>query len=302
MGITVQIDEIIACLRIAEKSSFKAAAEELFVSQPALSRRIERLEAAIGTQLLERTTWRVSLTRAGEQFLPHAHAALEELELAIRSVSETTVQRGALVTVACVPTVAAHLLPSVLKAFSSAHPNARVKTIDEGAAQVLDSVVSGSADFGVSFTGAQQADIEFGGIRSEHFLLAMPRSHRLAARTAVSWDDLAAESFIAVAGTSGNRALIDNALAKASKRPPTFYEASHIASAMGMVRASLGVAAVSGLAFAGNTYPDLVGIALHGPRISRTIGLIWRKGNRLHPTAAALLDMLRAALARPARE
>src|SRR6476620_9927941 len=99
MRIALQIDEIIAFLRIAEKSSFKAAAEELFVSQPALSRRIERLETAIGTQLLERTTRRVSLTRAGEQFLPHAHAALEALELAVRSVSETTVQRGALVTV-----------------------------------------------------------------------------------------------------------------------------------------------------------------------------------------------------------
>ena len=68
MRIALQIDEIIAFLRIAEKSSFKAAAEELFVSQPALSRRIERLETAIGTRLLERTTRRVSLTKAGEQF------------------------------------------------------------------------------------------------------------------------------------------------------------------------------------------------------------------------------------------
>ena len=299
MRIALQIDEIIAFLRIAEKSSFKAAAEELFVSQPALSRRIERLETAIGTQLLERTTRRVSLTRAGEQFLPHAHAALEALELAVRSVSETTAQRGALVTVACVPTVASHLLPSVLKAFSAAYPNARVKMIDEGATQVLDSVVSGIADFGVSFTGAQEADIEFEGIRSEHFRLAMPRRHHLADRAAVSWYELAGESFIAVAGTSGNRALIDNALAKASKRPAIFYEASHVAGAMAMVRAGLGVAAVPGLAFAGNTYPDLVGIALHGPRISRKMGLIRRKGSQLHPTAAALMDMLRKALARP---
>jgi DNA-binding transcriptional LysR family regulator len=67
---------------------------------------------------------------------------------------------------------------------------------------------------------------------------------------------------------------------------------------MAMVRAGLGVAAVPGLAFAGDTYPDLAGIALHGPRISRTMGLIKRKGSQLHPVAAALMDMLRSALAR----
>lgn len=296
MRIDFQIDDVIAFLRIAEKSSFKAAAEELFVSQPALSRRIEKLESALGAQLLERTTRRVSLTTAGEQFLPHAHAALEELELAMRSISETTVQRSALVTVACVPTVASHLLPAVLKTFSASHPGARVRMIDEGAAQVLDSVVSGIADFGVSFTGAQEADIEFEGLRGEDFLLAVPRDHSLARKAAVSWDELVSESFIAVAGTSGNRALIDNALTKASKRPAIFYEASHIAGAMAMVRAGLGVAAVPGLAFAGNTYPDLAGIALHGPRISRTLGLIRRKGSRLHPSALDLMDMLRATL------
>ena len=149
--------------------------------------------------------------------------------------------------------------------------------IDEGAAQVLDSVVSGIADFGVSFTGAQEADIEFEGIRSEPFRLAMPRGHRLAARASVSWDDLATESFIAVAGTSGNRALIDNALAKASKRPAIFYAGQPYRRRHGHGQGRPGRSRGARPALAGDTYPDLVGIALHGPRISRKMGLIRRK-------------------------
>ncbi|SNT35302.1 transcriptional regulator, LysR family [Noviherbaspirillum humi] len=296
MRIDLQTDEILAFLAVAEKSSFKAAAEELFVSQPALSRRIERLESALGSQLFERTTRRVSLTQAGRQFLPHAQAAMEELELAIRGISETSIQRGGMVTLACVPTVANHLVPSVLKEFAAKFPKARVKVIDEGAAQVLESVVAGIADFGINFIGAQESDIEFEGVYQENFVLAVPRRHSLARQASVSWDELAEESFISVGGTSGNRTLIDHALAKLKKRPAIRYEANHIAGAMGLVAAGLGVAAVPSLALFGDAYPTLTGLPLTGPRISRTIGLIHRKGSKLHPTAQALFGMVKKAM------
>jgi DNA-binding transcriptional LysR family regulator len=63
--ITFHLAEIVAFVAVAEKLNFRAAAETLFVSQPALSRRIAKLEQAVGTRLLERTTQRVCLTEAG---------------------------------------------------------------------------------------------------------------------------------------------------------------------------------------------------------------------------------------------
>ena len=90
MRINVELSEIQGFVAVAEKGSFRAAAESLFISQPALSRRIEKLEAELGSRLVERTTRRVSLTESGRQFLTHAQAVLAEMEKAVLGISERT--------------------------------------------------------------------------------------------------------------------------------------------------------------------------------------------------------------------
>jgi DNA-binding transcriptional LysR family regulator len=115
--INFHFDELEGFIAVADKLSFRAAAEVLFISQPALSRRIERLEAGLGSRLLERTTRRVSLTAAGVQFLPHAKTMMEELARAADGIAGTAVQRNSWVTVARIPSVAHHRLPAVLQAF-----------------------------------------------------------------------------------------------------------------------------------------------------------------------------------------
>ncbi|MFX5808950.1 LysR family transcriptional regulator, partial [Acinetobacter baumannii] len=84
----IETAELQAFLAVARQSSFRAAAEGLFITAPALSRRIENLEQALQERLFDRTTRRVSLTPAGELFLVHAQAVMDELELAVRSVEQ----------------------------------------------------------------------------------------------------------------------------------------------------------------------------------------------------------------------
>lgn len=228
------LDELMGFLSVADKLNFKAAAEDLFITQPALSRRIERLESALGSRLFERTTRRVSLTAAGRQFLPHVSSAIEELEMAAQGLSAIAIQRSGLVTVSCIPSLAGEWLPKVLKTFGVDFPNVRIRMIDESAGGVLDSVVTGIADFGLNFIGAQEADVEFEGIYEEFYVLAVPCGHRLAGRDVALWEDLADERLISMSPSSGNRALLDNALAKVHKRPLIFYETVHVAGALGL--------------------------------------------------------------------
>ncbi len=296
--INFNLDELQAFIAVAEKSSFKAAADDLFLSAPALSRRIEKLESTLGTRLLERTTRRVSLTHVGRQFLAHARSALDGLEDAVLRIADTAALRRGLVTVACVPSVAHQLLPQALTSFAAQFPNIRIKVIDEGANDVLESVLSGDADFGLNFMGAQEPDIDFKPIYRESYLLALRRDHALAGRTAVAWEDLADEKMISVSKSSGNRLLIDNALSRLAKRPSAFYEANHVAGVLGMVAAGLGVAAVPSLALPESARGLLTGIPLVKPAVSRILGLISRKGRPLPPAAAALYGMLKPS-ARP---
>ncbi|MEE3624262.1 LysR family transcriptional regulator [Nitrospirillum sp. BR 11752] len=292
MRLDFEFGEVLAFVTVAQTLNFRAAADRLYISQPALSRRIEKLEAALDMRLLERTTRKVELTDAGRQFLNHAVVILEELELARASMVERASRAKQLVTVACVPSVANHVLPEILRLYADTHAGVRIRVIDESAGKVLDAVLEGEADIGISFLGAQNADIDFTPIRSEPYVLAVRRDHPLAAATTARWADLERERLIAVSLNSGNRVLIENVLAGLPRRPIIHYEANHVAGALGLVSAGLGVAVLPGLALANDAYPGLVGLPMREPELSRTLGLLTRAGARLSQAATALQDLV----------
>lgn len=290
------LDDLQAFVAVAEKASFRAAADALHLSQPALSRRIDKLEMALGARLLERTTRRVSLTNVGRSFLDQARATLDSLEDAVLRLADHASLRRTQLTVACVPSVARHLLPGVLKAFSDTHPQVRIRVLDEDANTVLAAVLAGDADFGLNFVGAQDPGIAFDAIGQETYVLAMRREHPWATRDTVAWSELAGQKMVAVSRQSGNRVLMDNALSLLAHRPLAFYEANHVAGAMGLVEAGLGLAALPSLSLPAS-HPTLTGVALVEPVIHRVLGLIARRDRPLQPVAAALYGRLRASLA-----
>jgi DNA-binding transcriptional LysR family regulator len=296
MRINTEIGELQAFIAVAEKSSFRAAAESLFISQPALSRRIDKLEKDLNTRLLERTTRRVSLTDSGRQLLSHAQAVMDELTRAYQGLEARATARASKVTIACIPSVANHLLPAVLKDFAISSPGVRVKVIDESAQTVLDSVVRGQADFGLSFLGSQEAELDFFPIRMERYVAVVPASHALARRKTVAWRSLEDETLVSVSSSSGNRLIIDSAFAKSAKRPVIQYEINHVTGAINLVAAGLGIAIIPALAMEGPQYPHLKGIPLVEPAITRTLGLIVRKGDRLQGAAKVLADLLSSAV------
>ena len=292
--INFDLQELQAFVAVAEKLSFRAAAEELFLSAPALSRRIEKLETLLGVKLLERSTRHVALTNVGRVFLDHARGALDELEGAMLGISDLAAQRRGVVTVACVPSVAYYFLPSVIAKFSHQYPQIRVRIIDESANTVLNDIINRRADFGVNFIGTQEMDLEFEPVFSERFVLAVHVDHPLAKRRKVRWEEVCNERFITVGKSSGNRVLIDTALAQTAKRPSSFYEVAHVSSLLGLVEARLGVAAVPQLALPAKNHSTLKGIPLVEPVVTRTLGLLYRKNNPLSPAARILYDLIKA--------
>ncbi|NML18242.1 LysR family transcriptional regulator [Azohydromonas caseinilytica] len=286
------LEELQAFVAVADRSSFRMAAEHLYISQPALSRRIDKLEAALGLRLLERTTRQVDLTAAGRQFLERARQALEDLEDAVTRLSDDAQARRGQVTVACVPSVAQHVLPGIAKAFAQKQPHVRLRVIDDSAHRVLASVVSGEADFGLNFTGAQEPDVEFEVLGRDDYALVLPHDHPLATRAGVAWADLADQKMVAVSRQSANRLLVDHALAALPRRPVWFYETEHVAGALGLVSAGLGLAALPRLSVPPD-HPSLRCVPLVEPVVSRVVGLVTRRGRTLSPTACQLCELVR---------
>lgn len=290
---TLQFDlgDLQAFAAVAETGNFRKAAELVHISQPAFSRRIEKLETALGVRLLDRHTRKVELTAVGRDFARKTRQLLDDLDGTLLGIREVAATRMGEVAVACVPSAAAHFLPEVIRRYHAEFPNIRVKIFDAGANEVLAAVARGEADFGLNFIGSAEADLEFTMILEEPFVAACRRDHALAARRSVTWRDLRDHDFMTVAKSSGNRLLMDLALAGVPGRPVCIYEAQHVMTLLGLVEAGLGVAAVPRLAMPGKDHPTLVSIPLRDPVITRRLGLIRRRGRSLSPAAQQLYAM-----------
>jgi DNA-binding transcriptional LysR family regulator len=291
MAINFDLNDLQAFRAVAELGNFRRAAESVHISQPAFSRRVDKLEQALGVKLLERTTRRVTLTTVGRDFARKVGVMLDELDgtlLAMRGIAPT---RMGAVTVACVPSSVYYYLSQVIRRFRETYPRIRIKVIDASANEVLAAVSRGEADFGLNFIGSQEADIDFLPLAQERFVAACRRDHPLARKRRTTWGELASFDFIGVSQRSGNRLLVDQALAGVAVRPQAVFEADHVSTLLGMVEAGLGVAAVPSLAMPGKDHPLLVSVPLEEPIVTRHVGLIRRSGRALTPAAQQLFDV-----------
>ena len=140
--------------------------------------------------------------------------------------------------------------------------------------------------------GTQEPDIEFQPLLRERFVVACRKDHPLAAKRRVTWADLCQHDYVSVSKWSGNRLLIDQALAELPVRPRCLYEVRHVAGVLGLVEAGLGVAAVPQLAMPPGENASVIGRPLVGPAVARTVGLIRRRRRTLTPAAQMLYRLL----------
>jgi DNA-binding transcriptional LysR family regulator len=163
--------------------------------------------------------------------------------------------------------------------------------MDDSANQVLLAVARGEADFGLNFIGTQERDLEFEPLLEERFVAACRRDHPLAKRRQVTWAQLAEFDYIAAGKSSGNRLLLDQALAGVKTRPRICYETQHGTTMIGLVEAGLGIAVVPAIAMPAPEHPLLVSVPLVEPAITRKVGLIRRRNSTLSPAAQQFYDL-----------
>lgn len=288
MSFKFDLPDLQAFSSVANLGSFRAAALAIHLSQPALSRRIDKLEAALGVKLLDRSTRKVNLTTVGRSFARKVQHLLDELDSTLLGIEELAQQRTGLVTIACVPSATQYFLPKVLLNFHAQFPRIRVRIHDAHANEVLRAVAQGEADFGLNFIGQQEPDIVFSALLKDRFVLACHPKHPLANKKSVRWSELGRYDFMSVDKNSGNRLLLDLALAKTPDRPASIFESRHIHTLLGLVEAGVGVAAIPHLSMPQEANNRLVEVPLVAPVVHRQLGLIRRKGRSLSPAAQQL--------------
>jgi DNA-binding transcriptional LysR family regulator len=281
-----------AFLAIAEHGSFQKAADSIHITQTALSRRLQNLEAQLGVKLVERTTRSVALTSLGRDFLPQCRRLHADLEAALAEIQHSgKAQRGD-VSIACVPTVGIRYLPRIIQAYSALHPENRIRILDHASSDVAAAVMRRDAEFGINIAGSVHPNLRSVPLVEDRFVLVCRNDHPLAGRESVTWQQLEPFPLIFAGEVSGNRPLLDGALGGLGLALHSFYEVQRSSTALGLVAEGVAAAVVPSLALQAGAYPQLAVVALIAPAVSRTLVLVSRRNGHLSPAAQALYDMI----------
>ncbi|MEO1550651.1 MAG: LysR family transcriptional regulator [Pseudomonadota bacterium] len=298
MRINYDFADLQAFLAVMETGSFHQAAVRLNLSQPSITRRIHKLEDALGSTLFERTTRAVRPTLAAKRLKVSAEMLVDTAQETTRALRDETQafarQRAQVLTVASIPTALGPILLPALQALHAKAPGLRLRLLDLSANDVTDAVEKGDADLGLSSISFQSAATQFIPVMDDPLVLVTPPDHPLGARAPLDWSDLQGERVILPARGTGNRLLIDDAMARQDTPAHWGVEVGRSTSALDLVRFGYGVAVLPRLAVAGQAGAGLTWHAIGTPPILRPVGLVTRTAQPQPPLVAEAKALIQA--------
>jgi DNA-binding transcriptional LysR family regulator len=283
-----------AVIALAQFRSFVVAAASLGVSQPALSRAVQRLERSLGTALFSRSTRLVSLTAAGRDFLPTAERLLNDLDRHLGSMRELAEQQRGYVVVASLMSIAHHVLPAATAVYRRRFPGIDLH-LREGVQDAIVADVRGAvADIGIANVSDVTHPVVAEPLGDEPCLLVLPRRHRLARQRVLSLADLQGEPLISMPPESGLRRLIDGAALSAGVRLHHAITLNQYGTLFSFVRSELGMAIVPAAALPPRGDRALRVRRLTKPAITRKVGILTLGDRVLSPAAASFREIFKA--------
>ncbi|MCZ0736925.1 LysR family transcriptional regulator [Phreatobacter sp. AB_2022a] len=231
---------------LAEELHFGRAARRLNISQPPLSTGVRQLEEDLGVKLLERSSRRVALTRAGEAFAARAVMLLGQLAEAEALTRRIATSPGGVVRVGLVPSMIYRGLPEMLHDFAERHAGFTVEIREMNSAAQIAAVFESKIDIGFIHGLPLPAGMESLLIMDEPFVCCLPASHPLARSRRVPLASLALEPLIIFARPLAPHYHdhIVSLLRGAGFEPRIVHEVGHWLTVVALVAHELGVALV----------------------------------------------------------
>lgn len=273
--------------QVADGATVTEVAELYLVSQPGVSRGLQRLEEEVGTPLLMRSGRLLRPTHAGRAFKRHVDTVLHALDDGLAAAEELIDPESGTVRLAFQRSLGTWLVPDLLAGFRADHPRVRFEFEHSHDALGSSLVAGGRTDLELSARRPRNPDVEWERLLSQPLCLVVPPGHALAGRDEAALAEAAAEDFVMLGPEWELRALTDELCAQAGFAPRVAFEEDDIPVVRGFVAAGLGVAVVPAL-------PGEVLAHAGGPERSvrltdrgafRDVGLAWSRNRRLLPSA-----------------
>jgi DNA-binding transcriptional LysR family regulator len=237
----IDLGHVEALVEVSRMGSISRAAEALFVTQPALTARLQSMERALGTPLLVRSRHGSRLTEAGRALLPHAERALAALRQGRDAVDEVKTGGGGRLTIGAAPAVSTYVLPAMLHRFQARHPRVRLVVRSGHSEEILEMVLREEVEIGL-MRPIQHPEVSATLLYEDELVLVVHRGHRFAAGGHVRMGELANEHLILFDRTSSYHELTSAIVRQAGISPRGQLEVDNIDAAKRMVEQRLGIA------------------------------------------------------------
>ncbi|MDU0479720.1 LysR family transcriptional regulator [Staphylococcus chromogenes] len=267
-------EDVRSFIAVAEDGHLTDTAAQLGVPQPTLSRRIARLEAAVGTQLFDRIGRTLTLNQRGAAFLTYARRIIAETDAASTEVHRLMDPEYGTVRLGFMHSLGTWLVPSLLRRYRAFHPGVQFELRQGDARSLSEQVLNDDLDLAFVAPAPEIDGIGWQVLHKQRLALAVPEDHSLAAWDAVQLHQAANEAFIGMEPGYGIQILLEQLSAAAGFTPRIAFRTMEMTTVAGLVSAGLGVALLP----MGDPYLAPAGVVLVplAPRVDREIGLVWR--------------------------
>ena len=232
---------------VARLLNFTKAAEELHMTQPAVTFQIRQLEEQFNTRLFDRTHNKVTLTDVGRQVYSYSDRILKLYEDMTRSITEMTGDVSGSVTLGASTTIAEYMLPLLIGEFKAKYPEVMINLRESNTEDIVSMVENNDIDLGIVEGSVYNKNLVVEECKTDHLLVIMPNDHVLAAHKELCVEDFISYPFISREHGSGTQEVITSYVDKNGNGEALniCFELSSPEAIKGAVEAGMGISIVS---------------------------------------------------------
>ena len=280
-------------LAVAEARSFTGAAHTLGISQPTLSHQIKKLEACLGTPLLDRAARSVTLSSAGATFKPFCDRVLKELDSGVLAISELKgLMRGTL-RMAVFHSFANSGLGPVFGEFARLHPGVRIEARLLPRMEMERELIAGALDLAIAYVSEDTEHIDAEQLTQEELVLVVGSQSRLAAGSRLQMRRIVDLPLVLLTQEFAARQFLDRFFESRRLQPKVAIEMNAVDPILAVVRNSE-LATVISEGAVGKAEGARV-VRLVDPAPKRSLAILWRRGAHRSAAALRMAGMIRSA-------
>lgn len=286
----MDIPNLYAFVAVADTGSFSSAAERLFVTQPAISKRVSALETELDSQLFDRIGRKVTLTEAGTALLSPARNILHQIEDSKRAIQNLSGHVAGKLSIGTSHHIGLHRLPPILRAFTHAYPEVELDLHFMDSEEACHAVEHGDLEIGIVTLPLEPAKIlQTTQIWPDPLDIIVNQSHPLALLNKITPKQLAKHSAILPTRGTYTRQIFEHTMRKHKLDLKIGLSTNYLETIKMMVSVGLGWSVLP----RSMINKELKTLSIDGIKLERQLGVVWHSGHTLSNAAVAMSEILK---------